>query len=70
MTTLKLHHEIFTASGETYRIAKYEYLELDIATKTGCIRNNFNAKTKSKVLQFGTYTEQIKFTQKEVNKLI
>ena len=50
-------------------MADYEFLELDIASKTGCIKNNFSEK-KSLILQRGGYVDTLRFTQKEVNKLI
>ena len=69
MNTLKLHTKKFIAGGEYYTMADYEYLELDIASKTGCIKNNFSEK-KSLILQRGGYVDTLRFTQKEVNKLI
>ena len=52
--------------GEDYRLACYEYLHIDTRQRTGQIKNHFSNEVV-KMLQGGSYTDTLRFTDKEIN---
>ena len=65
MSKKKIYSRKITAMGETYSLAAFEYVLVDMHERTGMIKNHFN-NTAIKVLQGGTYTDVLKFTEEEM----
>jgi len=63
----KFYSRKITALGETYSLAAFEYVLVNMVDKTGMIKNRFNNKA-IKVLQGGKYTDLLKFTEEEMER--
>ena len=63
----KFYSRKITALGETYSLAAFEYVLVDMYEKTGMIKNHFT-HTAIKVLQGGKYTDLLKFTEEEMER--